>query len=177
MLEGALRLGRPGPYQVQAAIAACHVTAARAADTDWAQIARLYGQLARFLPTPVVELNRAVAVGMAAGPEAGLSLVDGAGGVGQADRLPPAARHQGGPVPAPGPGGRGRGLLPRGARRWPAPTPNGATSAAGWPKRRLAETGRLRKTAPAKKLAPAETSISAVARSSLARRPFLHEET
>jgi RNA polymerase sigma-70 factor (ECF subfamily) len=60
---------------VQAAIAACHVTAARAADTDWDQIARLYGQLARFLPTPVVELNRAVAVGMAEGPEAGLALV------------------------------------------------------------------------------------------------------
>ena len=75
VLEAALRRGRPGPYQVQAAIAACHVTAARAADTDWAQIARLYGQLARFLPTPVVELNRAVAVGMADGPEAGLSLV------------------------------------------------------------------------------------------------------
>jgi len=75
MLEGTLRLGRLGPYQVQAAIAACHVTAASAADTDWAQIARLYGQLTRFLPTPVVELNRAVAVGMADGPEAGLSLV------------------------------------------------------------------------------------------------------
>jgi RNA polymerase sigma-70 factor, ECF subfamily len=75
LLEGAVRLGRLGPYQVQAAIAACHVTAARAAATDWAQIARLYGQLAQFLPTPVVELNRAVAVGMAAGPEAGLTLV------------------------------------------------------------------------------------------------------
>jgi RNA polymerase sigma-70 factor (ECF subfamily) len=75
MLEAALRRGRTGPYQVQAAIAACHVTAARAADTDWAQIARLYGQLEQFLPTPVVELNRAVAVGMAEGPGAGLSLV------------------------------------------------------------------------------------------------------
>jgi RNA polymerase sigma-70 factor (ECF subfamily) len=75
VLEGALRLGRPGPYQVQAAIAACHVTAARASDTDWAQIASLYGRLARFLPTPVVELNRAVAVGMADGPAAGLQLV------------------------------------------------------------------------------------------------------
>jgi len=74
VLDAALRRGRPGPYQVQAAIAACHVTAARAADTDWAQIARLYGQLAQFLPTPVVELNRAVAVGMAEGPEAGLAL-------------------------------------------------------------------------------------------------------
>ena len=75
VLEGALRRGRPGPYQVQGAIAACHVTAASAAATDWAQIARLYGELARFLPTPVVELNRAVAVGMSEGPEAGLSLV------------------------------------------------------------------------------------------------------
>ncbi len=75
VLETALRQGRPGPYQVQAAIAACHVTAARAADTDWAQIARLYTQLARFLPTPVVELNRAVAVGMASGPAEGLRLV------------------------------------------------------------------------------------------------------
>jgi RNA polymerase sigma-70 factor, ECF subfamily len=75
VLEAALRQGRPGPYQVQAAIAACHVTAARAADTDWAQIARLYEQLARFLPTPVVALNHAVAVGMAEGPQPGLDLV------------------------------------------------------------------------------------------------------
>ena len=74
-LEGALRRGQPGPYQVQAAIAACHATAATAADTDWAQIAALYEQLAWFLPTPVVELNRAVAVGMAQGPAAGLQLV------------------------------------------------------------------------------------------------------
>jgi RNA polymerase sigma-70 factor (ECF subfamily) len=75
LISGALRRGHPGPYQIQAAIAACHVTAARAADTDWAQIAGLYGQLARFLPTPVVELNRAVAVAMAFGPAEGLRLV------------------------------------------------------------------------------------------------------
>jgi len=75
LLNGALRRGRPGPYQVQAAIAACHATAATAQDTDWAQIAGLYEQLARFLPTPVVELNHAVAVGMAQGPAAGLPLV------------------------------------------------------------------------------------------------------
>ena len=67
---------RPGPYQVQAAIAACHATAADAADTDWAQIAALYGRLARLAPSPVVELNRAVAVGMADGPSAGLVLVE-----------------------------------------------------------------------------------------------------
>jgi RNA polymerase sigma-70 factor (ECF subfamily) len=83
VLEDALGRGRPGPYQVQAAIAACHVTAARAADTDWPQIAGLYGQLARFLPTPVVELNRAVAVAMAFGPEEGLRLVTGLEEAGQ----------------------------------------------------------------------------------------------
>ncbi|MGW5260879.1 RNA polymerase sigma factor [Microbispora sp. NPDC004025] len=76
LLDCALRRGRPGPYQVQAAIAACHATAARPEDTDWAQIAVLYGRLARLVPSPVVELNRAVAVGMAHGPAAGLALVD-----------------------------------------------------------------------------------------------------
>jgi RNA polymerase sigma-70 factor (ECF subfamily) len=74
-LESALRRGSPGPYQVQAAIAACHDTAADSTATDWVQIAALYGELARFAPSPVVELNRAVAVGMAQGPEAGLALV------------------------------------------------------------------------------------------------------
>ncbi|HEV2781097.1 MAG TPA: sigma-70 family RNA polymerase sigma factor [Actinophytocola sp.] len=76
LLEDALRRGRPGPYQIQAAIAACHATAADAADTDWPQIAELYARLVRFVPSPVVELNRAVAVGMADGPQAGLALVD-----------------------------------------------------------------------------------------------------
>jgi RNA polymerase sigma-70 factor, ECF subfamily len=76
ILEAALRLGRPGPYQVQAAIAACHATAPTADHTDWPQIAALYGRLAEFLPTPVVELNHAVAVGMARGPLAGLELVE-----------------------------------------------------------------------------------------------------
>jgi RNA polymerase sigma-70 factor (ECF subfamily) len=75
ILDTALRRGRPGAYQVQAAIAACHATAADAADTDWAQIAALYGELARLVPSPVVELNRAVAVAMADGPAAGLELV------------------------------------------------------------------------------------------------------
>ena len=76
LLDGALRRGQPGPYQVQAAIAACHATALTAADTDWGQIAVLYEQLLQSLPTPVVELNRAVAVGMADGPAAGLPLVE-----------------------------------------------------------------------------------------------------
>ncbi|MBW8793305.1 MAG: RNA polymerase sigma factor [Streptomyces sp.] len=75
LLEGALRRGRPGPYQIQAAVAACHATAPTAADTDWADIAGLYGELERYVPSPVVRLNRAVAVGMAEGGEAGLALV------------------------------------------------------------------------------------------------------
>ena len=76
LLEAALRRREPGPYQVQAAIAACHCAATEAADTDWAEIARLYERLSHMLPTPVVALNRAVAVAMADGPAAGLALVE-----------------------------------------------------------------------------------------------------
>ncbi|WUH99629.1 RNA polymerase sigma factor [Spirillospora sp. NBC_00431] len=76
LLESALRRREPGPYQVQAAIAACHATARRAAATDWPQIAALYGRLVELTPSPVVRLNRAVAVAMADGPEAGLALVE-----------------------------------------------------------------------------------------------------
>ncbi|MEN3362279.1 MAG: polymerase sigma-70 factor, subfamily [Mycobacteriales bacterium] len=76
ILDGALRRGRPGPYQVQAAIAACHATATSTASTDWVQIALLYARLYELAPSPVVELNRAVAVAMADGPAAGLALVD-----------------------------------------------------------------------------------------------------
>jgi RNA polymerase sigma-70 factor (ECF subfamily) len=72
LLDSALDRGAPGPYQVQAAIAACHATARTAADTDWPQIAALYAQLPQ---TPVVALNRAVAIGMADGPAVGLRLV------------------------------------------------------------------------------------------------------
>jgi RNA polymerase sigma-70 factor, ECF subfamily len=75
-LDRALRLRRPGPYQLQAAIAALHATAPSADDTDWAQIAQLYGELARRAPSPVVDVNRAVAVGMACGPRAGLGVLD-----------------------------------------------------------------------------------------------------
>ena len=76
LLEAALRQRRAGPYQVQAAIAACHAVAPDAASTDWVDIAGLYRELARMVPSPVVELNRAVAVAMADGPEVGLRLVD-----------------------------------------------------------------------------------------------------
>jgi len=68
--------GAHGPYALQAAIAACHARARTPAETDWARIAALYDALAETMPSPVVELNRAVAVGMAFGPAAGLELVD-----------------------------------------------------------------------------------------------------
>jgi RNA polymerase sigma-70 factor, ECF subfamily len=76
VLDTGLRSGVAGPYLVQAAIAACHATARRPEDTDWHRIAALYGELVRLMPWPVIELNRAVAVGMAEGPAAGLALVD-----------------------------------------------------------------------------------------------------
>jgi RNA polymerase sigma-70 factor (ECF subfamily) len=76
MLDAALRLHRPGSFQVQAAIAACHAQAPRPVDTDWLEIAGLYATLADLVPSAVVELNRAVAVSMCLGPEEGLALVD-----------------------------------------------------------------------------------------------------
>jgi RNA polymerase sigma-70 factor (ECF subfamily) len=75
-LERAVRLRRPGEYQLQAAITALQIQAPDTETTDWAQIADLYGALARLNPSPVVELNRAVAVGLADGPPAGLALLE-----------------------------------------------------------------------------------------------------
>jgi RNA polymerase sigma factor (sigma-70 family) len=76
-LERAEKLGgEPGPYLLQAAIAACHARARGPEETNWEQIVRLYTELAELVPTPVVELNRAVAVSMAFGPQAGLELAD-----------------------------------------------------------------------------------------------------
>jgi RNA polymerase sigma-70 factor (ECF subfamily) len=77
LIDQALRSGRYGAYCVQAAIAAVHAEALEAADTDWRQIVGLYDVLMRLAGSPVVELNRAVAVAMRDGPEAGLALVDG----------------------------------------------------------------------------------------------------
>jgi predicted RNA polymerase sigma factor len=71
--------GASGPYALQAALAACHARARTAAATDWEQIVALYDALAQVAPSPVVELNRAVAVGMAFGPAAGLEIVDALG--------------------------------------------------------------------------------------------------
>ena len=80
-LERATSLGAPlGPYALQAAIAACHARARAPEDTDWRQIVALYDALAQVTPSPVVELNRAVAVAMAFGPAAGLELVDALAG-------------------------------------------------------------------------------------------------
>jgi len=122
VLDTALRRGAAGPYQLQAVIAACHASATTAADTDWRAIARLYGELAAVTRSPVVELNRAVAVGMADGPAAGLALVDAlaAGGALAGYHLLPATRAD---------------LLRRLGRgaeaaRSPAPAPSSATSPA-----------------------------------------------
>jgi RNA polymerase sigma-70 factor, ECF subfamily len=76
VLDAAVRLRRPGPYQVMAAIAASHASAPNADATDWAEIAVLYERLSQMIPSPVIALNRAVAVAMADGPAAGLRLVE-----------------------------------------------------------------------------------------------------
>jgi len=76
ILDAAVARRRPGPYQIEAAIAALHAAADGFEATDWPQIAALYGTLARLSPSPVVEVNRAVAVGMADGPHAGLAILE-----------------------------------------------------------------------------------------------------
>jgi RNA polymerase sigma-70 factor, ECF subfamily len=76
LLDLAIGMGAPGPYQIQAAIASLHAGAPRPEDTDWPQIVSLYGALLRMSPSPVVELNRAAAISMADGPAAALSLVE-----------------------------------------------------------------------------------------------------
>ncbi|MDT0349065.1 RNA polymerase sigma factor [Pseudonocardia charpentierae] len=93
-LDAALALARTGPYQVQAAIAACHAGAPDAASTDWPQIAALYARLAQLAPSPVVDLNRAVAVAMVDGIPAGLRMVDEVAASGLLDgyHLLPATR-------------------------------------------------------------------------------------
>jgi RNA polymerase sigma-70 factor (ECF subfamily) len=81
LLDQALHLQQPGPYQIQAAISALHAQAPTPAATDWPQIAALYGALARTQPSPIIELNRAVAIAMAQGPAEGLALLDHLGNV------------------------------------------------------------------------------------------------
>ncbi len=79
LVRACLRRGQPGPFQIQAAIGAVHADAATAADTDWRQIVQLYDQLLVAAPTPVVALNRAVAVAEVDGPDAGLAAIEGLG--------------------------------------------------------------------------------------------------
>jgi RNA polymerase sigma-70 factor (ECF subfamily) len=88
LVERALRANRPGPYQIQAAIAACHSGAATAADTDWREIALLYGELIAYEPSPMAEANRAVAVAMSEGPAAGLVILDTIAGDARLARWP-----------------------------------------------------------------------------------------
>jgi RNA polymerase sigma-70 factor (ECF subfamily) len=76
LLDAALPLRRPGPYQIQAAISALHAEASTTDETDWQQIALLYARLARMTPSPVVELNAAVAVAMADGADDGLEMLE-----------------------------------------------------------------------------------------------------
>lgn len=85
ILEKALHMRHPGPYQIQAAIGALHTEAATPQETDWLQIAALYGELMKYAPSPVVELNRAVAIAMVEGPMRGLGLLDHIGESGQLD--------------------------------------------------------------------------------------------
>jgi RNA polymerase sigma-70 factor, ECF subfamily len=80
ILDAAMAMRAPGPYQVQAAIAALHARAVDASETDWPQIAALYGRLMAMTPSPVIELNRAVAIAMADGAAVALPLVDALGG-------------------------------------------------------------------------------------------------
>jgi RNA polymerase sigma-70 factor (ECF subfamily) len=85
LVEQALRTG-PGPFAVEAAIAALHCEAPSAADTDWPQIVRLYDVLERLRPSPIVALNRAVAVAMVQGPHAALALIDDLASTGELDQ-------------------------------------------------------------------------------------------
>jgi RNA polymerase sigma-70 factor (ECF subfamily) len=89
LVERALHLGRPGSYQIQAAIAALHSTASNAAATDWREIVGLYDELLRYEPTPIIEANRAVAVAMVEGPAAGLVILDAMAADPRLARWPP----------------------------------------------------------------------------------------
>jgi RNA polymerase sigma factor (sigma-70 family) len=94
-LAHAEALNREGPYVLQAGLAACHARAARAAETDWPRIAALYDRLRVVMPSPVVDLNRAIAHSMALGPEAGLQLLDGIADAGRLRRYAPLPAARG----------------------------------------------------------------------------------
>ncbi len=108
--------GEPGPYVLQAAIASCHARAFRPEETDWAQITALYGVLAQVMPSPVVELNRAVAVSMALRPAGRARPGRPDRGRARAARLPPAAQRPRRPADEARPDGRGQGRVRAGQR-------------------------------------------------------------
>ena len=115
VLDGALTRHAPGPYQLQAAIAALHGTAGSFESTDWAQIALLYGSLARLDPSPVVEVNRAVAVGMADGGLAGLAVLAPVVAAGTLDQYGPLHAAHGFLLEKAGYAGRARAAWARAA--------------------------------------------------------------
>ena len=123
-----LRRNQPGPYQLQAAINAVHADAATVEQTDWSQIVALYDQLLAVAPTPVVALNRAIAIGEVQGPAAALAS-GGRAGPGQ---LPPVPRHASRSASAAGPAQRGRGRL-RARRRHGADGRRAGLPQARWP--------------------------------------------
>ena len=116
LVSRAMAAGPVGGYTLQAAISAVHAEAPSAAATDWAQIVGLYDVLLQATASPVVELNRAVAIAMRDGPAAGLELIDAILARGELGRLPPGPRRPGRPVPPAGPG-RPRPAPPTG-RHW-----------------------------------------------------------
>ena len=127
LIDKAMRHGQPGPYQIQAAIAATHARAGTPEQTDWAQIDALYTALERLQPSPVVTLNRAVAVGKVSGPAAALAMIEPlATGCGlfpflrRQGRIPAAARPQGGGAGGVRPGDRARQHARRGCPYPPA---------------------------------------------------------
>ena len=133
LLVEALRMGPPGPYQLWAAIAACHSTAASAAATDWRQISVLYSELLKYDPNPVTEANRAIAVAMAEGPAAGRRPSSTWSSVTPSSRRGPGSMS---PAPTCWPGWAATTRRPgRTAPRWnwSPQRPNGATSSAAWP--------------------------------------------
>ena len=126
--------GEVGPYQLQAAIAGCHASAPTAGDTDWRGIAGLYGQLADLTGSPVVELNRAVAVAMADGPEEGLALMDGLGGHGRLGRLLLTSGSQGRHAAGDWASSPKRPPLTARLCHWWLPSPSAGSSRRAWPR-------------------------------------------
>ncbi len=130
LLAAALRRGRAGSYQLQAAIAAEHDRAPQASGTDWPEIVRLYGELLRVLPSPVVRLNRAIAVAEADGPAVALPLVEElAGELPRHHLLPRDAR---GPAAPAGPASQRRERRTGRRSHWPRRTRSGASSSGAW---------------------------------------------